>query len=227
MASPGGQPLIGDATLTTVRILEPERVIADAPGRFVLQPRGDSGTRLLLRESLRDALRSGALWVLWDPMHFVMEQRLLQGVKERAEGHPLVPPLVEAAAHLGWAVTGLGLSGLFVFQRAWRPWLALPIGLMLPSLWLTGDMNSFLAGFLASGITLAGFLAFGWRWLAPYLLVASAVALVLLLAPDSHAAFGLIFLVLAAGLAGAFRHEFNQLPALLSGRPTSAGTAAS
>jgi hypothetical protein len=74
----------------------------------------------------------------------------------------------------------------------------LPIGLALPSIWLTEDVWSFLAGFLAVGITVAGFLTFGWRWLAPYLLVSSAVALVLLLAPDTHAAFGLIFLVLTA-----------------------------
>jgi hypothetical protein len=59
---------------------------------------------------------------------------------------------------------------------------------------------------LAIGITLAGFLAFGWRWCAPYLLVASTVALVLLLAPDSYAAFGLIFLVLVAG-AGGVAHD--------------------
>jgi hypothetical protein len=32
---------------------------------------------------------------------------------------------------------------------------------MLPSLWLTGDINSAVAGFLAFGITVAGFLAFG------------------------------------------------------------------
>jgi membrane protease YdiL (CAAX protease family) len=64
-----------------------------------------------------------------------------------------------------------------------------------PALWLTGDLSSVLAGFLAAGITVAGFLAFGWRWCAPYVLIASAVALVLLLAPDSYATFGLIFLV--------------------------------
>ena len=52
----------------------------------------------------------------------------------------------------------------------------LPLGVALPSLWLAGDVNSSLAGFLAVGITLAGFLAFGWRWLAPYLPVASSVA---------------------------------------------------
>jgi hypothetical protein len=220
MGSPGQRAMFGDVTLTTIRILERERVIADAPGRFVLLARGASGTRLLLRESLDDPLRAGALWALWDPMHFVMEQRLLQGVKERAEGDPLVPPLVQAAARAGWALAALGLLGLLSSRRAWWPRLLLPIGVMVPSLWLTGDVNSFLAGFLAIGITLAGFLTFGWRWIAPYLLVASGVALVLLLAPDSYAAFGLIFLVLAAGVAGAFREQFNWLLAFAAGRLT-------
>jgi hypothetical protein len=210
MGSPGQRALGGDATVTTIRILEPERVIADTPGRFVLLPQGDSSTRLLLREALDDPLRSGAFWVLWDPMHFGMEQRMLQGIKERAEGHALVPPVVQIAAQLGWAAAGVTLFGLFIIRRGWRPWLVVPIGVMVGPLWLTGDINSFLAGFLAIGVTVCGFLAFGWRWLPPYLLVASGVALVLLLAPDSYATFGLIFLFMTAGLAGAYRHELRQ-----------------
>jgi hypothetical protein len=106
------------------------------------------------------------------------------------------------------------------------PWLLVPIGLVLPALWLTGDMNSALAGFLAIGITVAGFLAFGWRWLPPYLLVAAGVALVLLLAPDSYAAFGLMCLLLAVGLAASARGRITGL--LRSGleqRPASQATA--
>jgi hypothetical protein len=227
MGSPGQRAIMGDATTTTIRILEPDRVIADTPGRFVLVPRSDSGTRLLLRESLEDPLRSGVLWVLWDPMHFVMEQRMLQGIKERAEGQPLVSPLVLGLAHVGWALAALGLVAVFAVRRRWRAWLLLPICVMLPPLWLTGDVSSFLAGFLAIGITLAGFLAFGWRWLAPYVLVASCVALVLVLASDTYSAFGFIFLVLAAGVAGAFRRDLEKLLALAAGRPAAARAAAS
>jgi hypothetical protein len=171
---------------------------------------------LLIRESLIDPLRAGALWVLWDPMHFVMEQRMLQGIKERAEGQPFVAPVVQVAAHVGWALAGVALLAVFWSRPGWRLWLLLPVGVMLAPLWLTGDINSFLAGFLAIGITLVGFLAFGWRWLPPYLLVASAVALVLLLAPDSYAAFGLIFLVLAAAAAGAFRHRVRRFTTAIS-----------
>ncbi len=211
MASPALRALGGDATLTTIRILEPERVIADTPGRFVLIPQADGRTRLLLRESLDDPLRAGAGWVLWDPMHFVMEQRMLQGIKERAEDQALVPPVVQLAAHIGWVAAGIGLLALFLAHRGWRPWLALPIGLVVLSTWLTGDLNSFLAGFLAIGITLLGFLAFGWRWLPPYVLIASGVALILLLTPDSYTAFGLLFLLLTATAAGAFRHKLIAL----------------
>src|SRR5919201_2659776 len=139
MASPGMRALGGDATLTTIHLLEPERAIADTPGRFVLLPQGDSSTRLLLRESLDDPIRAGAAWVLWDPMHFVMEQRLLQGIKERAEGRPLVLPVVQAVAHVGWALAALGLLGMFLSRPAWRAWLLLPIAVAWPALWLTSD----------------------------------------------------------------------------------------
>jgi membrane protease YdiL (CAAX protease family) len=198
MTSPEQRAVFGDVTSTTIRLLEPERAIADTPGRFVLLPAGQSSTRLLLRESLDDPLRNGAMWVIWDPMHFVMEQRLLQGVKERAEGRPLVPPVLQLAAIVGWALAAVWLLGLFLLRRAWRLWLVLPIGVVIPALVLTGDINSVMAGFLAVGITVAGFLHFGWRWCGPYLLLASAVALTLLLAPDSYTTFGLIFLATLA-----------------------------
>jgi hypothetical protein len=200
MSGEAERRLGGEYTLLTVRILEPERVIGDIPGRFVLQPVGDSGTRLLLREPLAIPERSGYAWVIWDPMHFVMEQRLLQGIKERAEGRPLVSPAVTAAAEVGWMLASLGVLALFLSQRRWRIWLAIPIALVVPPLLVTGDLSSGMAGFLAVGITVAGFLAWGWRWCAPYLLVAASVALVLLLAPDSHTAFGLIFLGLMLGV---------------------------
>jgi hypothetical protein len=49
-------------------------------------PQGDSSTRLLLRESLDDPDRASSFWIVWDPMHFVMEKRLLQGDKESSLG---------------------------------------------------------------------------------------------------------------------------------------------
>jgi hypothetical protein len=190
----------GDYTLLTVRLLEPERVYADVPGRFVLQPTASAGTRLLLREPLGIPERAGVVWLVWDPMHFVMERRMLLGIKERAEGQPFVPPEVDVAAHAGWALGAVAVLALFLRRRTWRAWLLAPALAAVPPLWLTGDLNSALAAALAVGVTAAGALAFGWRRVWAYFPLATAVALVLLLAPDSYSAFGLAFL--AGGAVG-------------------------
>src|SRR5271167_3967056 len=76
---------------TSIIALEPERLIADIPGRFVFQPIDGETTRLLLREPIPPTFAGRTLNALmWDPMHFVMQQRMLRGIKERAEGQPLV-----------------------------------------------------------------------------------------------------------------------------------------
>jgi hypothetical protein len=206
MSGEAERAVAGDVTLLTVRVLEPGRIIGDIPGRFVLQPLGDGSTRVLLRESLDIPERAGIGWLIWDPMHFVMEQRMLQGIKERAEGYPFVPPVLGAAAHAGWGLAAMSLLAAYLVRRSSRAWLILPVGLVLPSLWLTGDLDSAIAGFLALGITLGGFLAFGRGWFAPYLLIATLVALLLLLAPDTYAVFGLIFCALLGGVGAARRH---------------------
>jgi len=203
MAGADLQALGGSATLLTIWIVEPEHVIADVPGRFVLFPRGEHATRLLLRERLAIAERRGLLWLVWDPMHFVMERRMLRGIAERAEGQPLVPPAARVASQAGWALAGLGVLGIFLARPSRRPWLVLPLLVTLPPLWLAHDPWSALAGLLAVGITVGGALVYGRRWWPPYLLLAAAVAHVLLLAADAYAAFGLLFLVLAAGFAAA------------------------
>jgi hypothetical protein len=233
MTTPEQTAIGGEATLLTVRILEPERVYADVPGRFVLLPSGERATRLLLREKLAIPERSGWTWLIWDPMHFVMEQRMLQGIKERAEGRPFVPPVIEVAAHVGWALAGLGLLGVFLARRRW-PWLVLPIAPGLPILWFTGDVNSALAAFLAIGITVAGALVFGWRWWPPYLVLGSSVALVLLLAPDNFATFGVLFLLVEVSSLflrvrpdhqlGVARREFRRFAPQPVGRPRRLGS---
>jgi hypothetical protein len=195
MTNPQETAIGGETTLLTVRILDPQKVYADVPGRFVLFPVGDGATRLLVRESLAIPERASWTWVVWDPMHFAMERRMLEGIQERAEGQALVSPVVQAAAHIGWALAGLGLLAVFLSRRRWWSWLAVPVTPGLPILWFTGDLNSALAVFLALGITVVGALAYGWRWWPAYLLLASGVALVLILAPDSFAAFGLLFLL--------------------------------
>jgi hypothetical protein len=188
---------------TDIVALEPERMIANIPGRFVLRALDEHSTRLLFRESIQSQGPVVARWLAWDPMHFVMVQRMLRGIKERAEGRPLVPPWMTLASRLGWVLAGISLAGAFLSRRRWWPWLSVPVVPAVAPLAATGDWDAAAAGSLAIGITLFGALAFGRRWWGPYTLLAAAVLLMLLLAPDAYVAFGLTFdLVVLAGLAG-------------------------
>jgi len=125
----------------------------------------------------------------------LLRGRVLEGIKERAEAQSLVPEGLLALARLGWLMAGAALLAVFAAHRRWWAWLLLPMVVLVPPFLATGDLDTTLAGFLAFGITIAGALHFGHRWWPAYLLVAAAVLLVLLLAPDAYAAFGLIFLV--------------------------------
>ncbi len=197
---------------TQIMALQPERMIADIPCRFVLQPIDGQTTRLLLREPVPSTVAGRAInMLIWDPMHFVMEQRMLRGIKERAEGRPLVPTELMTLARIGWILAGASLVGLFLARRRWRLWVLLPMLIVLPVFWSTRDWDATLAGFLAIGITTLGALAFGPRWWPPYILLAAAVALILLLAPDAYTAFGIAFdAVWLAILAGCLlRHNLG------------------
>ncbi|HEU5087941.1 MAG TPA: hypothetical protein VFT99_10865 [Roseiflexaceae bacterium] len=191
----------GAAVGPRIWLLEPPRVIADSPGRFVLVPIDEHSTRLLFRESLAANTPPGGVFgaavgrLAWDPVHFVMVQRMLRGIKERAEGLPLVPPILDQVAHFGWALAGVFLVGFFLGRRRGALWLPIPLAATLPALVLASDVNAALAAFLAVGITIAGAVAFGRRWWSAYALIVAGVLLVLVLAPDAYAAFGLIFML--------------------------------
>jgi hypothetical protein len=201
---------LGDGTVLTIRALERERMITDLPGRFVLVPVDDQRTRLLLREPLIQSTggvvervaATAFAWMFYDPMHFVMEQRMLRGLKERAEGVPMTNPALARAARTGWTVAALGLLALYGWHRHWLPWLAVPVASVIPSYSSTGDLDAALAGFLAIGTTVIGGLALGRNWWPYYLVLAPIVLLVLLLTPDPYVAFGLIFLAAVAAAIG-------------------------
>ncbi len=180
---------------TQIVLLEPQRVIGDIIGRFVLQPVGYGSTRLLVREPIASQGPIASRMLIWDPLHFVMVQRMLRGIQERAEGQPLVMIGLQLVARVGWMLAGAAVLGLFVSRRRWLPWLALPAVVLMPGLLASGDWDAALAGFLAIGVTLSGVLAFGRRWWPAFLLIAAAVLLVLMLAPDAYTAFGLAFVV--------------------------------
>jgi hypothetical protein len=214
---------MGDVAVVPIRALEPGRMIDGVTGRFVLLPTGDGRTRLLLRERVTPG---AVAWLLWDPLHFVMEQRQLRGIKERAEGRPLVPAPLAVAGRAGWALAGLALAVAFHTRRRWLPWGIASAAAVLPSLAATGDGDAALAGFLALGGSVLGALVWGRRWLAPYGLIAAAVLLVLLLTPDAWVAFGLLFDAAAAGAAfwalGTWAGGRRAYPVT---RPTGAGPA--
>jgi len=200
-------------TQTRIVALEPERLIANIPGRFVLQPIGGESCRLLVREAVPSTFVGRTINALaWDPMHFVMQQRMLRGIKERAEGRPLVSRSLMVATQIGWMLAGASLLALFLARRRARPWVLLPALAALPILRSTSDWDAALAGFLAVGITVLGGVTLGRRWWAPYLLLATAVALTLLLAGDAYTVFGSVFdLAFVADLLRASR--FRDRPA--------------
>lgn len=91
-----------------LRRLEPERALAfgtrqfgteasepiDGSWTFVLQPVDEHATRLIVRG--RGELRSSRLGRLFDrlvfePVHFMMERKMMEGIKARAEGKPATP----------------------------------------------------------------------------------------------------------------------------------------
>ena len=192
---------------TPIVAVEPERMIAQIPNRFALQPLDSASTRLFLRESVPSSFGARvANALLWDPIHFVMEQRMLRGIKERAEGVPLVSAVVVGMARTGWIVAGAGLVALFIVRRRQGLWILLAILPALPIVMSTGDRSAALAAFLAIGVTVLGALAFGRRWWPGYVLLASAVALILLVAQDPYTVFGIALgvtstAVLRAGLS--------------------------
>src|SRR6266498_3665514 len=193
----------GAATLLPVDILEPGRAIGHLPCVYVLEPVGDHTTRLLCREY--NTYSPLVRWLLWDPMHFTMERRMMLGIKALAEGRTYPPPALDLAARIGWVAAGIGVLGLFLARRRRWPWLLPPAAVALPVLWTTGDVNAALAGFLAVGITPVGALAFGRRWWAPFSTIAAIVLLVLVVTPEAYVTFGLIFdLIILAAIVGVF-----------------------
>ena len=72
--------------------LEPQRVLVlEYWGSFVLVPEGPNETRLIVRTSVadtRDHPVMAAFGLFWEPIHFVMQRKMMLGMKERAERTP-------------------------------------------------------------------------------------------------------------------------------------------
>jgi hypothetical protein len=99
---------------------------------FVLEPRGDGATRLLVRgragvEGQRQGLGK---WLFsaffFDPIHFAMERKMMLTLKDRAEGRRPAPAWVDTAEVVLWMLTfafGLAALAAVFLKRAafWRP----------------------------------------------------------------------------------------------------------
>jgi hypothetical protein len=111
----------------------PDRIRRHAPRSVLAFGRAISGDDYeTVAAQAPGVARARAYWV-WDPLHFVMERRMLPGIKEHAGGVPFVPPAAQALARVGWALAGVGLLGLFVSRRRWLELLAhIPTALWIP-----------------------------------------------------------------------------------------------
>lgn len=195
---PGG---VGKEAVDPVLISEPgQALVLEMFGAHVIVPVDEDTSRLLVRGPSGPA--NLVIKMVWEPMVFTLERRMLLGLKARAEGRPDAPAALMAIAQLGWVAAGIAVAGLFLSQRRRWPWLVLPVVAALPALLMSSDAQAALAAFLAVGITVLGFLIFGRSWWGPLLIVGSVVMLTLLLAPEAYVAIGLaFFLLLLAALA--------------------------
>ncbi len=83
----GDTVLLHPANGLKVTRFEPDRVLAlEGWGAFVVEPDGPGRTRLLARAHSQRGLAQRVMTLLIEVPHFVMERRMLLGIKERAEG---------------------------------------------------------------------------------------------------------------------------------------------
>jgi hypothetical protein len=54
-------------------------------GAFVLEPVGNRATRLIIRSRGPGAWGRLSHYLFWEPAHFIMERRMMLGIKKRAE----------------------------------------------------------------------------------------------------------------------------------------------
>jgi hypothetical protein len=74
------------ATGLKVQLFEPGRALAlEGWGAFVVRDAGEGRTRLIARNQRPQGLAGAAYAALLELPHFVMERRMLLGIKERAE----------------------------------------------------------------------------------------------------------------------------------------------
>ena len=83
MAAILGRPL-PERFWRVARLDRPRAIVLEDWGAFVLEPVGDKSTRLIARTRGRGSPTMNA--ITWELPHFIMERRMLLGIKKRAEG---------------------------------------------------------------------------------------------------------------------------------------------
>ena len=74
---------------------------------FIVEPTGDQSARLLTRGSggaMPSLLGRAFTRTIFEPLHFAMERRMLEGIRGLAEGHP-ISPLADVLQLMAWAGT--------------------------------------------------------------------------------------------------------------------------
>jgi hypothetical protein len=202
---------LGRDAVDPLLIHEPGRALVfDMFGAYIILPIDEHSSRLIVRgESSPPNL---LMRMVVDPVVFTMERRMLLGLKARAEGRPDAPAVPMAIAQLGWIAAGLTVTALYLSERRRRYWLVLPVMAALPALLMSGDAQAALAAFLATGITVLGFLVFGRCWWGPMLVIGSIVLLTLLLAPEAYIAIGFAFVLILITALGVMVYERSSAP---------------
>jgi hypothetical protein len=126
--------------------VEPGRAIAYSPGyAMVVEPIHPTETRLIARGRGPRGPHLGRIadflvWdVLYDTVHFVMERKMLEGIKRRAEGAQIDSPLADDVQVLLWtiafAITLSSTIGVFFGKRFWPQltvaWAAIVVWMFL------------------------------------------------------------------------------------------------
>jgi hypothetical protein len=106
-----------------------------------LEPAGTNQTRLLVRSAMRLALGPGnpIVSTVMGLGAFVMNWRMMEGIKLRAEGatEPAGIEIMEILLWIAALVAGLAAGVLFVTRRAWQAPLLLGLGALSALIWFT------------------------------------------------------------------------------------------
>jgi hypothetical protein len=164
----------------------------------VLVPIDRDRTRLIVRT--RSAAVPGAFFsrfadiMLGRPIHFVMERRMLLGIKERVEGD-VFPPAVIWVATLGF-LAAAALASWYLARKGEAHWLFLALAVIVSLVKGSNDFHAALVGCAAITLATAGLLRLRRFW-AVDAFTAAVILLTLLFARDAYVTIGLALLVVA------------------------------